>query len=152
MPRRVVRTAERLTSSSVPGELAAEPLGDRRRCVPGWSVATAQDQNQDEDHDDEERSKQERLAPRGSPMDPSRASSFSGSPVAGRSSTAPFRRRRSFPIQTVDVDPDRPHSREAEDVPRLWSETIAAHRHEVRSATMAAAAQLAVEHGLLNVR
>src|SRR5918994_1819048 len=35
-----------------------------------------------------------------------------------------------------------------EGVPRLWTETIKAHRHEVREAVMETAAALVAEHGL----
>jgi AcrR family transcriptional regulator len=36
-------------------------------------------------------------------------------------------------------------------VPKLWTETIEAHRHEVREAILDTAAALATEHGLLSV-
>jgi AcrR family transcriptional regulator len=36
-------------------------------------------------------------------------------------------------------------------VPRLWDETIQAHRHQVRDAILDAAAALVAEHGLLSV-
>ncbi|WP_327371110.1 TetR/AcrR family transcriptional regulator [Streptomyces sp. NBC_01217] len=36
-------------------------------------------------------------------------------------------------------------------MPKLWSETIEAHRHTVREATLDAAATLVAEHGLLSV-
>ncbi len=36
-------------------------------------------------------------------------------------------------------------------VPKLWNETIEAHRHAVRDATLDAAAALVAEHGLLSV-
>lgn len=36
-------------------------------------------------------------------------------------------------------------------MPRLWRETIAAHRHQVRDAVLDTTAHLAGEHGLLNV-
>src|SRR5713101_6254962 len=36
-------------------------------------------------------------------------------------------------------------------VPKLWDETIEAHRHAVRDATLDAAAALVAEHGLLSV-
>jgi len=37
------------------------------------------------------------------------------------------------------------------DVPKLWNETIAAHRHAVRDATLNTAAALVAEHGLTSV-